>query len=408
MKRNGIVRGACVALLASCAAWCTAPHAAEAGEPAKDAAEKKIPILVLDETADDWLVDRFAGNSTAGLRFFQGPAREVGGLGRPNAVTTLPDGRVYFSTDGKVFEVTPDGTLFLVIGGGGNAVEGAPDQVVGGKPVYHPREKTLYLTGPNCLRRVAEQEDGSWKIEVVAGVPGTRGKKDGPAKEATFDSLYNVVINSRGEIHILDAAKSLRRIKDGRVTTLVPNMRGGKKDGPLAQARFAFIGLGGRICLGEDDDTLYVADHWNFAIRKIDLKTETVSTIAGKPKSGPKMNPRRYNNNSDGPALTHASANSGFNYVCWDPVHKGLYVGGPDESRFRWYKDGWVKTVIGRKVKGSAGSDRWPANALGVEGKIVHMTWNSVEAVDHLGRAYLVSSSHRHGIWRAYRKGVSQ
>ncbi|MFO7900082.1 MAG: hypothetical protein R6V58_13615 [Planctomycetota bacterium] len=368
------------------------------------AAEEKIPILVLDASADDWVVDRFAGNSTAGPVFFQGPAREVGGLGRPDAVAPLPDGTVYFSSKGRVLEVTPDGTLRLVIGGGGNKIEGPPDQVQGGMPVYNPKEETLYLTGPNCLRRVVERPDGSWHIELVAGIPGTPGFKDGPAKQATFRSLYNVVINSRGTIYILDAARRLRRIKDGLVETLVPNMRGGKKDGPLAQARFRFIGLGGRICLGDDDNTLYVADHWNFCVRKIDLKKETVTTVAGKPKQSKRMKPRRYNNNADGPAMTHASFNSGCNYVCWDPVHKALWVGGPDESRFRWLKDGWVRTVIGRKVKGSAGCHRWPCNALGVPSKVVHLTWNIVLAVDDRGRAYLAASSHKHGLWRADNK----
>jgi hypothetical protein len=238
---------------------------------------------------------------------------------------------------------------------------------------------------------------------VVAGIPGKSGSKDGPAREATFGDLYNVVINSRGAVYILDNANSLRRLKDGRVTTLIPSMRTGKwQDGPLAEARFSLIGLGGRICLGDDDDTLYVADHWNFCIRKIDLKSETVITVAGTPRSQKERLGDRFGMNADGPALTHASSNSGCTYVCWDPVHKGLFLGGPDESRFRWLKDGWVRTVVGRKVKGSAGAHRWPANELGVDGAKVHLTWNEVLDVDHLGRAYLAASSHRSGVWRAY------
>ncbi len=385
---------------------------ARAGEPTAATEDlDKLPKLVLDESATDWAVDRFAGNSTAGPEFFQGPAREVGGLGRPYGVAPLPDGRVYIASGGNVLEVDKEGTLRLVIGGGGSAVEGPPDQVSGGKPVYNPHDKMLYLTGPNCLRRVVEKEDGSWHIEVVAGTPGKSGFDDGPVKDATFKNLYNVVINSRGEIYILDDGRRFCRIKSGEVKTLHPNFRGGKRvDGPLDQASFNIIGLGGGICLGEDDDTIYVADHWNFCARKIDLKNGIVTTVAGMPKpkewKKEKQTPRekRYNSNADGPALTHASFNSGCGYACYDPVHGGLYVGGPDESRFRWVKDGWVRTVIGRKVSGSGGGQRWPCNALGVDGKVVHLTWNSVVAVDHLGRAYLAASSHKHGLWRAYNR----
>ena len=48
------------------------------------AGEKKnaqdIPLIVREETAGDWVVDRFTGNNTAGSWLYQGPAREVGGL----------------------------------------------------------------------------------------------------------------------------------------------------------------------------------------------------------------------------------------------------------------------------------------------------------------------------------------
>ncbi|MCX7804567.1 MAG: hypothetical protein N3A38_05180, partial [Planctomycetota bacterium] len=206
------------------------------------------------------------------------------------------------------------------------------------------------------------------------------------------------------------------RLEDGKVVTISSNLRSGKLvDGPLAEAKFNLIGLGGNISLGEEDDVLYLADHWNFAARRIDVKSGTVMTVAGMPK--PKEWRRekqteiekRYNSNADGPALTHASFNSGCGYCCYDPVHKALWVGGPDESRFRWLKDGWVRTVIGRAVSGSGGSERTPADALGVPGAKIHLTWNSVNAVDHLGRAYLAASSHPTGLWRAYnRKEVKQ
>jgi len=374
------------------------------------AAEKPavgIPAIVLDESAANWVVDRFAGNSTAGPQFFQGPARQAGGLGRCRSVVPMPDGRVYLAVEDGIVEVAADGMLRLLVGGGGSLPEGPPHKASGGKSLaYNPVEKCLYFTGPNCVRRLVEKPDGWRHVEVVAGTPGKPGYTDGPAEAATFTRPSDLVIDSKGTIYLLDNVARLRRIQKGQVTTLNQNFRGGKHvDGPLDQARFNLIGLGGGICFGNDDDTLYVADHWNFRVRKINLKTMTVSTVAGMPKPKEWRKTRqtplekRYNRNSDGPALTHASFNSGCCYVCWDPVHKALWCGGPDERRFRWLgADGWIRTVIGAKGK----RDQWPKDALGVPAEKVCLVWNSVEAVDAQGRAYLVASSDPTGVWRAY------
>ena len=108
----------------------------------------------------------------------------------------------------------------------------------------------------------------------MAGTPGKSGFDDGPAGTATFTRVDNVVINSRGTIFLLDYNERLRKIEGGQVSTFNKNVRSGKRvDGPVASAAFALIGLGGNICLGENDDVLYLSDHWNFCLRRIDLRT---------------------------------------------------------------------------------------------------------------------------------------
>jgi hypothetical protein len=187
---------------------------------------------------------------------------------------------------------------------------------------------------------------------------------------------------------------------------LIKGLRSSKRiDGPLDKAGFQLTNNNGGLSLGENDHTLYVADHWNFAVRKIDLKAGLVTTVAGVAKGNDRH--RRWNRNNDGRALTHVSFNSGCGYVCWDPLHRALYVGGPDEARFRWLKDGEVRTVIGRRAHGSGNAHRWPSEELDVPAKDVIMVWNRVLAVDHLGRAYLAASSHPHGLWRAYKRTES-
>ena len=363
-----------------------------------------MPRMILDDSAANWVVDRFAGNSTAGPEFLQGPAREVGGLGRCGACV-LPDGTVYIPFAGGLAEVDPAGTLRLVLEDR-DLLQGTTAQVCAHAGVaYNPKDKQLYLAGRNCLRRLVTSPDAPARAEVVAGVPGKPGFDDGPAASATFTRIDSIVITSRGTIYLLDHNKRIRRLEDGQVTTLNAKVHSGKRtDGPLAQATFAMIGLGGNLCAGEDNDTLYLSDHWNFCVRRIDLAKGEVSTVAGMPKPE-KWKPqeqtpqqKRYNANCDGPALTWASFNSGCAYVCWDPFHQALWCGGPDENRFRWLKGGWLRTVIG------AAPDRykWPKDALGVPAAKVFLCWNAVVATDAKGGVYLSCSGEPNGLWRAY------
>jgi len=373
-----------------------------AGSAAGGDAAQDMPQIIPDESAGDWVVDRFAGNTTAGPTFFQGPAREVGGLGRCGACP-LPDGRVLVPFPDGIAEVDAEGTLRLLTTD--TPPPATTAQVTAAVLAWNPVDKRVYLGNGTCLGRLVERADGPCEIEVVAGTPGKPGFADGPLKDATFTRIDNVVINGRGAIFVLDYNQRIRKVEKGEVSTLTASGRGGMADGPLDKARFSLIGLGGNLCGGEDDDTLYLSDHWNFAVRRIDLKTMSVSTVAGMPK--PKewqpakqtAREQRYNRNSDGPALTWASFNSGCAYVCWDPFHKALWCGGPDENRFRWLKDDQVLTVLGAK-----GGDKWPRDQLGVPGDTVKLVWNAVVAVDAQGRVYLSASSEPNGMWRAHNK----
>jgi len=382
-------------------------------EKTSEAAPENLPARILDESAPRWVVDRFAGNSTAGPQFFQGPAREVGGLGRPN-VAPAPDGTVYLGTDGKILEVSPEGVLRLLAGGGSNAGEcAARDATVKvASMVYSPADKSIYFAHRTlpCVRRLFE-EDGEWKIEVAAGSTGETGSADGAVAAARFQAPMSLAVTSKGTVYVLDGTSHLRKIEGGEVST-VAKFRGGKDivNGPLAGATLSVTKMSGMICLGDDDDTLYVADHWHFCARKIDLKAKTIETVVGMPKPKEwrkeKKTPleKRFNGNSDGPALTHASFNSGCAFVMWDPVHKALWVDGPDAIRMRWLRDGQLRTVFayGRS------RDRWPKDSAGVPGKDVGVAWAHVRAVDAKGRAYIMIGSSKTGIWRAYEKGGAE
>lgn len=369
-----------------------------------------IPLMVVDEAAVNWVVDRFAGNSSAGYAMTQGPAHEAGGIGRP-AVAVAPDGNVYLATGSMswvkdiIVRVSPDGTLRLLAGGGSSLADGPAARARiavdwrGGGLAWSKKDNSLYFVHATvpAVRRLY-RKDGQWFVETAAGSPERPGTKDGPAKTALFGEPRSLVITSAGTVYVLDGNTRLRKIEGGVVST-VAKFSGGRKivDGPLDKATFSITNMSGRIAPGENDDVLYVADHWHYAARRIDLKTMTVSTVTvsenrDNRKAGKYGRPAH----ADGPAMTHATYNSGLAYVCYDPVHKALWVGGPDEHRMRWIRDGWVKTVTGHKP------GKWAPDAMGTPAERPKFTWGNVATVDPHGRAYITTPYG--GVWRAYNK----
>lgn len=368
-------------------------------EPASTGA---VPTMVLDESASRWVVDRFAGNTSAGYQLFQGLAREVGGISSRACVAPAPDGTVFLSTaENQIAQVTPDGRLQLLAGGG---------SVVGDSPgwqaevrveslAYSPADKSIYFVHRSipCLRRLFEK-DGQWRVAMVAGSPEQTGSQDGETVAARFQEPRSLAITSKGTIYLLDGVEKIRKIEGGRVSTLVAFKKSEKVvDGALDQATMAITPMSGMICLGEDDDTLYVADHWHFAARKIDFKSGQVTTVVGLPRGG--AHSKRYNESADGPAMTHASFNSGCAFVCWDSVHNALWAGGPDELRLRWVRDGWLRTVLGYST-----NKNWDRDGAGIPGKDMSVGWAHVRAVDAQGRAYFIDGWSKTGVWRAYEK----
>jgi hypothetical protein len=138
--------------------------------------------------------------------------------------------------------------------------------------------------GGNALRTVT----------TVAGVPGTAGSADGPAKAADggtaalFHRPHGLLVDDAGNVYVSDSGNhTIRKIAFagglGTVTTIAGSAgTPGSSDGPGASAQFNHpVGL----ALDAAQATLYVADYGNDTIRSIDLTAapHTVKTLAGSP-----------------------------------------------------------------------------------------------------------------------------
>ncbi len=121
-------------------------------------------------------------------------------------------------------------------------------------------------------------------VATIAGT-GKPGFADGPAGVAQVDEPIAVAADRGGAVYVADRNNHrIRKIRaDGIVTTLAGDGQAGFADGSSRSARF---NQPYGVALDAAGITLYVADYLNHAIRKIDLLTGNVSTLAGNGTPG--------------------------------------------------------------------------------------------------------------------------
>jgi NHL repeat len=136
----------------------------------------------------------------------------------------------------------------------------------------------LYLAdlNNNTIRKI---DIASGMVSTIAGMAGKKGSSDGRGSAARFNRPYGITTDG-SNLYVTDSNNHCIRkidIESGVVTTLAGGVgEVGYVDGTGRQARF-FIPEG----ITTDGASLYVSDTHNHSIRKIDLESDTVTTIAG-------------------------------------------------------------------------------------------------------------------------------
>ena len=132
------------------------------------------------------------------------------------------------------------------------------------------------------VRRVGK--DGT--ISTVAG-SGETGFANGPAPKASFNKPHEIRFDARGDLYVADMMNhAIRKIdlKSGLVTTIAGTGKAGYTgDGGPADA--AQLKQPHSIQFGPGGD-LYICDIGNHAIRRVD-RSGKISTFAGTGKAGP-------------------------------------------------------------------------------------------------------------------------
>jgi len=195
-----------------------------------------LALLVAPLHAAHWTIETVAGTGVRGFSGDGGPATQAQ-INDPFGVVRGPDGALWFCEYGgqRIRKITPDGRIHTVAGSGKTGYEG----------------------------------DG------------------GPALQASFNKPHEIRFDRAGNLFIVDMVNHAVRRVDAKtqvITTFAGNGTAGYSGdgGPANKAQFK---QPHSIQFGPDGN-LYICDIGNHVIRKVDMKTGTISTFAGTGKAG--------------------------------------------------------------------------------------------------------------------------
>lgn len=175
-------------------------------------------------------------------------------------------------------------------GGGGSPAGAAARQIKFVEPfavAFDPRGSDWFVCEHKGERVVRVTRGGATALLAGSGEAGYSGD-GGPASAAAFKDPHGIVVTRTRQMYVADTLNHvIRRIDlaNGLVSTLAGDGQPGfaGDGGPAAAARFHGTFA---LALNPAEDQLYVADLFNRRIRKIDLRSGMVTTVAGNGSKG--------------------------------------------------------------------------------------------------------------------------
>ena len=214
-------------------------------------------------------------------------------------------------------------------------------------------------SGNNVIRKI----DANGVITTIAGT-GTSGYSgdSGAATSATFNTPYDIVLDSNGNIYVADANNHrIRKIDTNGIITTVAGTGDADYSGDSGAATSAKLNNPTGIDI-DSNGNIYIADRQNHRIRKIDTDG-VITTFAGNGTNGI--------NSNDGTTATSAEISYpwGVNVDASDIIH---FNSGPYLRKVA--SDGKIYDVAGTRNYGFSGDG---GNAVDAEINVVeHVTFD--------------------------------
>lgn len=140
------------------------------------------------------------------------------------------------------------------------------------------RGDSLYVANSG-LSTVHRFNKNTGAAELLAG-KNRFNNTDGPKSQAVVGRPYAMAISPNGQKIYLAENNQIKEINvaTGEVVSLVGSVVDNYREGTNPRVRFSTIS---GITIDSAGKYLYVADHWNNRIRKVDLATKTSSLVSG-------------------------------------------------------------------------------------------------------------------------------
>ena len=281
------------------------------GSPATSAQLNSPTNVEVDNSGDLYIVDErnfcirkvdastgvittIAGTGDEGYSGDGGPATSAQLL-CPSDVAIDGPGNVYIAdqNNSRIRKVdVSTGVITTIAGTGtyGYSGDGGPAtsaQLYSPSGVAIDGSGNLYITDVqnNCIRKV---DASTGVITTVAGT-GTAGYSGdgGHATSAQFYDPEGIAVDGSGNLYIADRVNHrIRRVDvtTGIITTVAgTGSRGYSGDGGPATSAQLYFPIDVTVDLSGN---LYIADLWNERIRKVDVSTGVITTVAGTGTSG--------------------------------------------------------------------------------------------------------------------------
>jgi sugar lactone lactonase YvrE len=224
------------------------------------------------------VITTVAGTGKMGFGGDGGPATQAQ-LNIPHSIALDGDDNLYIADIGnhRIRKVDAKTGTITTIAGNGERQPPVDGQAAAGKPIIGPR--ALFVDG-STLWIALREGHAVWRMDLATGklkhVAGT-GKRGfsgdgGPAKEATFDGPKGIAIGPDKCVYVADTENQVIRkldLSSGTISTIAgmgPQHKGGGGDGGPATA--AMMDRPHGICVAADG-AIYIGDTLNHRVRRV-------------------------------------------------------------------------------------------------------------------------------------------